>query len=155
MSFCADCKFCVLNQIHRNIFDIGTIESFKLENILNLIKGEGIGKVIAIEPSSAYEESKVSFARDKEVRRIGKGISSQKAYGTSIDVYLFPEELRKVILDRARDIIVNLVRRNEWTEVVIDEVIKGFPVYPFYIKKVNVLRLVLRRLGNSQKLYAR
>jgi len=74
--------------IRGNMLDIGTREGFKLENILNRIKEGEISKVIAIEPSSAYKESRVRFAHDGKIQIIKKRVEDVEFAANYFDIIL-------------------------------------------------------------------
>ena len=74
--------------VRGNILDIGTREGFKLENILKRIKEDKIDKVIAIEPSSVYKETKVRFSHDGKVQIINKRIEDTEFAANYFDTIL-------------------------------------------------------------------
>jgi len=109
------------------IYDKKILEGFFNDSRENLI---------AVDVNSYLEESMKVTKINGIINHISKGIKEKEAVGVSIDLYKFsiPSYL---ILKNCIEEIISSGRRNEWTEVAIDQLLqKGeYPAEVYNIKK--------------------
>ena len=76
--------------------------------------------------SYAEESMKVAIDPDTgRLTRISKGMSPHESFGCSIDLYYFDVVGASRIATRVEQIVQGQQRRNDWTEVAIDELLRS------------------------------
>ncbi len=93
-------------------------------SIIKYLK-EHKGSCVAVEEGTYNEESMKVTVSDNIITGISKKINKEDAYGCSIDVYKICKEDLSTLLSEMDDIIVNKNDRNQWTEVLLDNLFKS------------------------------
>jgi len=92
------------------------------------------GSFIAVEKGSYNEESmKISIDSSHRITGISKILPKKEAYGCSIDIYRIAKEDIPVLIAEMEMIISKRGDRNQWTEVLLDNLFKSnhLKAYPF------------------------
>ena len=75
------------------------------------------------------ESMKVAIRADGSVCQIAKTVSREYAFGTSIDLYRFSERTVEMLFRLVHGYL-QMNDRKKWTEVAINDLVKGTAVYP-------------------------
>jgi HAD superfamily hydrolase (TIGR01450 family) len=97
------------------------------------------GTAVAVDVGRYMEESMKVVLGDGTIRNISKKITKEASYGCSIDVYRISKEDAKFLSLEMEDIIENKKDKNQWTEVMLDNLFSSGKVMarPFDIKNMR------------------
>lgn len=111
------------------VFDSGVIKGLMIE----------CGTSVAVDVGRYLEESMKVIVDSGVIRNISKKISKKEAYGCSIDVYkVCRDDVKSLVLEMEK-IINEQNDRNQWTEVMLDNLFSSGLVSarPFDIQKMK------------------
>ncbi len=90
--------------------------------------------MIACEYGRYLDESMKISVDNGLITHIGKQISKEEAYATSIDIYKIGRDAGNILFDICEEIIVKEGNCNSWTEVALDKMFSKVDFYPYGIE---------------------
>jgi len=97
------------------------------------------GTAVAVDTHSYFEESMKVIVKNSNIIHISKKIDQRDAFGCSIDVYRLGRQDLKILNQELIRIIENENDRNQWTEVLLDQLFQSGKVKaaPYKIGKAK------------------
>jgi len=103
-------------------------------SILRELIKEEYNNSIVVEAGVYNDESMKVECTNNKIISISKGITEEKAFGVSIDVYKFSSEGSKTFFDMVVEFIEEKKDLNQWTEVALNNVLKEITFTPCPLK---------------------